>query len=89
MVTKLYNNRALTAEPEPGGIACFFLVRKCPLFKMFIVTVTLSPVRISVPQKSANKPDKQHQWHNNGHDHVPDLIAEVHKNTHDVKCFCQ
>ena len=61
-------------------LCCFILQRR-------IETIADCTVRISVPKECPNEPDKQHQWHYNGHYHVPDLITQVHKHANDVKGF--
>ena len=88
MVTKIFYNRLLT-EAVLCCIACVFLARQCSFFFVFVIAVAHGSVRISIPQKRTDKPNKQHQRHNNGHNHVPDLVAKVHKYTNNVKCFCQ
>lgn len=56
---------------------------------IFVVAIAHGSIRITIPQKSADKPNEQHQWHYYGHDHVPDFIAQVHKHTNNIKCFGQ
>ena len=51
---------------------------------MLVIAIAIGSIRIAVPQKSTNEPDEQHQGNNNSHDHIPDLIAEVHKNRNNV-----
>ena len=89
MVTKLFYNRVLTAKPMLGGVTLLNRMFHCFFSLVFIVAVTTGAVSIAVPKESTNKPHKQHQRHNDGHDHISDLITKVHENTNDIECFCQ
>ena len=54
------------------------------LLKMPIVFITQVLVRAAIPDKSRDEPNEQQQGYHDGHDHVTDLIAQVHEYGHDV-----
>ena len=46
-------------------------------------------VGVTIPNESSNKPNKQQQRHHNGHNHITDLITQVHENRNYVVSLCQ
>lgn len=57
--------------------------------EVFVVIITEILVGIPIINERKDEPDEQHQGNHNGHDHVPDLITEVHEYGNDIVCFRQ
>ena len=79
-----YNN-ALHSKSVAGSIAFLDGSLQRLLHLEPVVAVTACAVCITIPQEGPDKPDKKQQRYNNGHDHVADLVAQVHKHAYDVK----
>ena len=56
---------------------------------MQIVCIAKIFIRIAFVNKRKYKPDEKHQWNYNGHDHIPYLITQVHKDRNNVIRFGQ
>src|SRR5689334_16440082 len=56
-------------------------------FKMLVIFIAQVLIRVAINNKCADEPDEKHQRNYNSHDHVPDLITEVHEDGNNVKCL--
>src|SRR5688572_30212771 len=72
-------------------LRCFFLrmmLLWCSgLLEMLIVLVTQVFIGVAIHDKSDNEPNEKHERHYDSHDHVPDLITQVHKDRDDIISF--
>ena len=87
MVKQFDYNRILTPETVFRGIALLHWPWHRLFHFVFIVTVAHGPVGVSIPQKSADKPYKQHKRNGYSHNHIPYFIAQVHKDANNIKCL--
>ena len=89
VVLFIHYNRTLTAKPVLGGVAVFYRPWHGSFHFVFVVAVPHRTEGIAVPEESAYKPDEQHERHHDRHDHIADLVTQVHEYAHDIEGFGQ
>ncbi len=68
------------------SMTSLFLKRSCcTLFMMWVIGVAEVLIGITIPKESCNKPNEQQGRHRYGHDHVFDLMTQVHKLCYDIE----
>src|SRR5215203_465509 len=80
-------SKLLLIQRMGSSITLLLLPVKGSFLVVGVIAVAHCPVRAAIPKESRNKPHKQEKRHYNGHDHVADLIAQVHKVTHNIECL--
>ena len=70
----------------------------CAVFRLFfrlalflvmgIVAVPQGAERIAIPKEGCYEPQEQQGRYRNRHDHVLDLMTQVHEFSNNIECFC-
>lgn len=89
VVSTFHYNRTLTAKTMLGSISLLYWMLHSLLHLKLIIPVTACSKSITIPKECCNEPNEKHKWDYYGHDHVPDLIAQVHKHTNNIVSLCQ